>query len=230
MSGELIVVDCETTGLDPASDRVVEVAWCWAKDPRRCASRLVDPGIPIPAEASAVHHLTDRDVVWAPCLQEVVEELLAEAGPGAVWIAHNSRFDSKFLPLPGQWIDTYRCALECWPDAPGHSNQVLRYWLRLHDLPAMRDLPPHRAGHDAVVTCMIHRELSHQMTTARMLEVSSRPALLPTIRFGKHAGQRFADLPRDYLAWMVRQDFDEDVMHTARHWLEGGALAMEGGR
>ena len=56
------VVDVETTGLDPAVDRIVEIAVVGVDFERRCYRKLfhslVDPEIPIPPEASAVHHIT----------------------------------------------------------------------------------------------------------------------------------------------------------------------------
>lgn len=42
------------------------------------------------------------------------------------------------------------------------------------------------------------------------------PLILETVRFGKHRDQRWADLPSDYLRWLLGQDFDADVRHTAQ--------------
>src|SRR5262245_47812909 len=65
----LAVVDTETTGRDPArGDRVIEIAVVHF-DQGKVAARhelLVDPGIPIPAEASAVHGISDADVKGKP--------------------------------------------------------------------------------------------------------------------------------------------------------------------
>ena len=56
------VVDVETTGLDPAADRIVEIAVVGVDFERRSCCKLfnslVDPGIPIPPEVSAIHHIT----------------------------------------------------------------------------------------------------------------------------------------------------------------------------
>jgi len=35
-------------------------------------------------------------------------------------------------------------------------------------------------------------------------------------RYGKHFGTKWADVPRDYLQWVVKQDMDEDILFTAR--------------
>ena len=62
------VIDVETTGFRPWADRIVEVA-CVLLDGCRVAGRwstLVNPGMPIPAEATAVHGITDGMVAAAP--------------------------------------------------------------------------------------------------------------------------------------------------------------------
>lgn len=53
-----------------------------------------------------------------------------------------------------RWICTMKCAKHLFPDAPGHSNQVLRYHMKLdQDFDdAERAMPPHRAGPDTFVT------------------------------------------------------------------------------
>ena len=59
------VIDIETTGIDPASDAIIEIA---SVDLVRgggianARSTYVAPGQRIPAVSSAVHHLTDEDV------------------------------------------------------------------------------------------------------------------------------------------------------------------------
>ncbi len=56
----LFVLDTETTGLDPQNDRVVELAGVYFEGRRYRSHRqmLLDPGIPIPREASDIHHIT----------------------------------------------------------------------------------------------------------------------------------------------------------------------------
>lgn len=222
MEKRVRIIDCETTGFDPEEDRLVEIAAVdWVDgffEPAR--STLVNPGIPIPPTASAVHHITDRMVADAPSPEEALRAFDGEL----IYCAHNSRFDRGFLPFHAHWICTYRVALNLWPDAPGFSNQVLRYFLKLEDPP--EDLgPPHRAAHDAWVTSRIFAFALETLSAARMIEISSRPALLPSFTFGKHAGQPIAEIPRSYLSWILSKgdEFDEDVLHTARMHLEGTA-------
>ncbi len=94
----LVAIDTETTGRDPATDRVVEVAcvrWEGGQITLR-KSWLVNPGRPIPKEASDVHGISDEDVKDAPPFVQIVPELL-EALSGAIPLAYNAEFDRKQL-------------------------------------------------------------------------------------------------------------------------------------
>jgi len=71
------VIDVETTGFSATRDRIVEVA-CALIDGERIVGRwatLVDPGIAIPAYATAVHGITDEMVGGAPRLGRALEPL-----------------------------------------------------------------------------------------------------------------------------------------------------------
>ncbi len=97
-----VALDFETTGLDSEIGRVVEIgAIRFATGPGSCVEEaslacLVDPGMPIPRQASAIHGISDEDVAGSPSFGEVAPALLALA-EGAVIVAHNVRFDLSFL-------------------------------------------------------------------------------------------------------------------------------------
>jgi len=94
----IVAIDTETTGRDPASDRVVEVACVrWERGEITLRkSWLVNPGRPIPKEASDVHGISDDDVKDAPEFAAILPELL-EALTGAIPLAYNAEFDRKQL-------------------------------------------------------------------------------------------------------------------------------------
>lgn len=96
------VFDFETTGLGADSDdRVVEVAFCRYSSRQGVIaefSSLVNPGMPIPAEATDVHGIRDEDVVHAPTFAELKANILGIMD-GAVLVGHNVAFDLKFLRL-----------------------------------------------------------------------------------------------------------------------------------
>ncbi len=223
------VVDVETTGLEPASDRVVEIAAVkveldGAAGPGWLAREgwrsFVNPGRTIPPEVSAIHHIIDADCVGAPHLGNAVELVIGPDWPEGVDVvaAHNARFDRSFLPMlqEKRWIDTYRCALHIWPDAPCHSNMTLRYWLGI-DLPREG---AHRALADATVTAHILIAMLKDRTVAELLKLSTKAALLRKVRFGKHAGKLWTEVPADYLVWAEKQDFDPDVKFTVKSELQ----------
>ena len=85
-------------------------------------------------------------------------------------------------------ICTYKAALRLWPEAPGHGNQVLRYWLRPKDLDPVIASPPHRALPDAYVTAFILRELLELATVEELIAWTGEPALLPRVTFGQYRG------------------------------------------
>lgn len=231
---QYIVVDTETTGLSPDTDRLVELAGvARVQDELLCWESLCRPGIPIPPEAMAAHHITESMVADAMDPQLALSRMMSHMvlGEPTVWVAHNAAFDRGFLARlapslepASRWICTYRCALHLWPDAPGHSNQVLRYHLNLCvDLPA--GLYPHRALYDAIVTEGILREMLKTHTLEKLVHLSQQPAVLAKVRFGKYKGYRWSEVPRDYLSWCMKQsDMDDDVRHTASSYLSGGRL------
>ncbi len=231
------VVDVETTGVDAAKDRVVEVAAvpvrlgpgsnenapCFNAEIGEGASSLVYPAIPIPPTASAVHHLIDEDVESAPPLGRAINQILGpfwQADQQRIFVAHSARFDRSFLPPlqeGSQWICTYRCALHVWPEAPRHSNQTLRYWLKL---PVSRDLPVHRALGDAVVTAHLFARLLQERSLDDLLKLSTKAVLLKRLTFGKHKDRLWTEVPTDYIEWFISQKPDDpDERYTAKYEL-----------
>ena len=226
------VADVETTGLDPTKDRIVEIATVRVRLAEReiadCRSWLVNPGIPIPPEASAIHHLTDADVKDAPMWGSPGLDIDLQTTD--LLVAHNAAFDKAFVEAPDHipWVCTMRVAKHIWPDAPGFSNQVLRYWL---DLNVSVDQPPHRALSDAIVTAhLLLRELAEidesgemreEDLVAELVHLTQTPVLLKKVAFEKHRDKTWREVPPDYLGWAIRQDFDEDVKHTIRRAREG---------
>lgn len=228
MSPIFRVFDTETTGFDPDQDAVVEIAAVDVQDGQVVDSRehLVNPEIEIPPVASAVHHIVDKDVEDAPRLSEVWPAY--RPGEGVVPVAHNAAFDARFLGQePHDWICTYRLASHLWPDAPGHSNQVLRYHLEL-TVPGADGLLAHRALADAYVTAALLGPLLQDAQEAGLNTVADlrrrcwEPIIHSTCRFGKHRGKPWAEVPVDYLRWMVRQgaeSWDSDTWATIHYYL-----------
>jgi exodeoxyribonuclease X len=221
------VIDLETTGVDP-TDYVVEIGSVDLLTDGSIGNHLgflVKPPCPIPPEAQAVHHIVDQDVAQALSWSAVSENFFDQRRLGDLvgFAAHNARFDRQWLPadLLGNLplICTYKAAVRIWPDAPRHTNQVLRYWLDLKLDRSIADRA-HRAMPDAYVTAHLLRETLKHASIDDLIRWTNEPTLLPKVTFGKHRGQKWEDVPDDYLQWILRQqDMNEDVAHTARHHL-----------
>ncbi len=126
-----IVLDTETTGLDPGSgDRVVEIGCVELLNTvptGRTFHKYLNPQRFMPSVARAVHGLTDDFLRDKPLFADVCEEL-ATFLDGARVIAHNAEFDIGFLnselervgrpPLACEVIDTVRLARRKYPGAP----------------------------------------------------------------------------------------------------------------
>jgi DNA polymerase-3 subunit epsilon len=79
----LVFIDLETTGVDPRNDRIVEISLMKVFPPGPdgtspepvVRTRRVNPGMPIPPGASAVHHITDADVAAEPRFEHLAKAL-----------------------------------------------------------------------------------------------------------------------------------------------------------
>lgn len=78
----LVFFDLEATGVSPQEDRIVDIALVkhLADGTQTAFSSLVNPGMPIPREAVAVHHITDEMVRTAPSFKELAPRVLEFIG------------------------------------------------------------------------------------------------------------------------------------------------------
>lgn len=228
-----LVVDTETTGFNPATDRVVEVGAVWVDlhgNILDTYESLVAPGRDIPAEASAVHHIIASDLEGAPSLEDCYGAIAARH-PYDVLVGHNLvDFDSQFIPrLVGgrPMLDTLRLAQRVWPDFDSHKNFFLGYHLGL--ITGKRsERMAHSALADCLVTARILRRIlecieekakdPESISVSGLAEWQMKPRILRKVRFGKHAGTPWAEVPRDYLQWIVQKSgmTDPDILHTCK--------------
>lgn len=223
------VLDTETTGLDAANgDRIVEFA---SRDSLgNEVEMLVNPGIPIPYEVSAIHHLTIDDVkdaaTWEVAM-DAIPRLITESN---ILVAHNAPFDRSFLPglQSRRWLCTRRLARHLLPKATKHSNQVLRYYLGGSNLD-LHGLAPHRALADVIVTQFVFGTLlniyrdKHEDDVDALIAFADSPIRIETVPFGKHKGMKIESLPRSYVTWCLEgmQDLDPDLRLQFKELLGG---------
>jgi exodeoxyribonuclease X len=220
------VIDIETTGIDPETDAIIEIASVdLLKDGTITNQRstLVQPPIPVPPESSAVHHLIDEDLTFAPQIDDVLDQF---RGADA-YVAHNADFERSFLERhlgDALWVCTYKASLRIWPDLLSHSNQALRYRMGFVNPFGIdrHTLSPHRAHSDAIVTAPVFQEITKHATWPELVRWSNEPALYTRLPMGKHRGQRFDEVPEDYLRWIVeaQNEVREEVKASARYWLD----------
>jgi DNA polymerase-3 subunit epsilon len=150
-----VVVDLETTGGSPTDASITEVGAVLLRGGERLGAfqTLVDPERSIPAFVSHLTGIDDAMVRGAPSIETVLPVFL-EFARGAVFVAHNARFDFTFLNtalghheqplLPGPPICTAKLARRVvWPDVPNVRLKTLAGYFRT------RAQPVHRALADA---------------------------------------------------------------------------------
>lgn len=227
------VIDSETTAHEPDKAKICEVAFAdvdFDGNVLETYQTLVNPGVPIPPDASAVHHLVDEDVAQAPPFEDVRPRLLERnalaerAEEPWCFVAHSADYDARVLDLSDPtWICTHRLAKHLWPELQSHSNQFLRYALKLRvDLP--KDQPAHRAAADVAVTRAIlaHalpqalQKWPHVETAGQLVAEIAKPCRLHVVPFKSANGVTFAEAETGLLEWIIdKQAGGEDVIYTA---------------
>ncbi|MBP5343499.1 MAG: DNA polymerase III subunit epsilon [Alphaproteobacteria bacterium] len=104
-----IVLDTETTGLDPvAGDRIVDIGCVELVNHMptgRVYQQYINPEKKQSAEVIAVHGLTDEFLADKPTFKEIADDFLNFIGDDSVLVIHNAPFDMKFLNAELSWCD-----------------------------------------------------------------------------------------------------------------------------
>ena len=227
---KLLAFDIEATGLDPFTDRILELAVVRVDDDSLVFHAFFNPGQAIPADSIAIHGITDDAVAGCPGFEshaEAIQKLV----DGAVLVGFVSRrydtlmLDSELrragqpgLDLPTvQEIDLYRV----WRESESRDleSAVRRFLGRKHKM-------AHKAVPDTQVLPPLLREIARVFgyTTEDMIRLSrpdwevDRSGKLRrddesgevVFNFGKHRGQPVR-LNEEYLEWMLGTDFPPDT-------------------
>ncbi len=209
MSRLFFIGDVETTGVGN-SDKIIEVAGIIVDSDLNEVTRfesLINPDMSIPSGASAVNGITNDMVAGAPTMGEYLRSIgdpLQVYGPMTL-VAHNAAFDFRFLS-PYMVEDsnnacTLRIARRLWPDADSHKLQALRYSL---NLPAGHG-DAHRAMFDVEMLFeLVKVILNHEgCKLSDLVGIAARPVPVKSMPFGKHKGKKLAELPKDYVQWLL---------------------------
>lgn len=235
----LVVLDLETTGVNPREDRIVQMAFLKLKPDgtRTNWSTLINPGVHIPPEATDVHGITDAEVESAPAFASVAPRV-ARALEGCDIAGFNvRRFD---WPLLQAELRRAGVAFE-WQPRILDALQVF-YAFHPRDLSAAVKVycgREHVSAHDAVADV----EASLEVLEAQLERHEELPLAVgelvdwlnprdpnaidsdgkfkwagdvPTVAFGKHLGLPMEKVDRGFFRWIASGDFPEDTKAIAR--------------
>ncbi|WP_141440115.1 3'-5' exonuclease [Vreelandella titanicae] len=181
-----VVVDVETTGLNPSADKIIElglVRGTFSPSEERITSileahsRFEDPGIPIPKLITDITGITDQDVAGKH-IDDAWLAMMIQGDP--LLIAHNAEFDRQFMDsrFPACEKQIWACTLTevDWKKL-GYEGRKLEYLLSKHGY--------FYQGHRAAVDCLATAWLMHcQPEAFPLLLASARQKTFVVRAFG----------------------------------------------
>jgi len=214
------IADTETTGTNDKA-KIVEFAFVQIDEDLRILNQfqtLINPGEPIPQEASEVHGITDANVRHEPTIEELFGWVFPPLPEKMIIIGHYISFDYQFLqpyiknPI---LIDTVQAARRVWPLMKDHKLQTLR-----EELDIEVDGQAHRALADVLVVYGLLKRLCRTRSLREFIDWMQTPQKVQIMPWGKFKGERMEDIPQWYLRWMLREcQLDPDMKYTVEELL-----------
>ena len=180
------ILDTETTGTNPLTDKIIElgiviVEYCPETGQVYRVLETFDdleyPGMPIPPESTAIHHITDGMVQGKKINDEAVETLMADV---SLVIAHNAFFDRGFVEsrLPLFKKKSWACSYAQVPwKAEGMGSSGLEFLAYRFGF--------HYAGHRASIDCHALLEVLQSklpVSGTKVMKVLLEKARLPEVK------------------------------------------------
>ena len=247
----LVVFDIESTGVSPLKDRILELAAIKLMPDGEEISKcwLMNPGVPIPPETTAIHGISDEIVKDCPTFADKAEEIF-EFFRGCDLSGFNAdRFD-----IPCLEEEFARVGMAFAPSARKHVDvQRIYHKKEPRDLSAAVRFYLGR-NHDGAHGAEADTRATLEVLKAQMAKYSDLPAtvdemdeyLVPhdpmnadragtlrwkdgelTINFGKKKGESLKKLllnEPNYLKWILKGDFDTEVRMIIKDLLDNGRL------
>jgi DNA polymerase-3 subunit epsilon len=221
--GPLAAFDTETTGVNVETDRIVSAAVVVQDAPGgrpRVSRWLVNPGVPVPEGATAVHGLTEdhlqRNGRWpSPVMDEIVRELAEQSAAGRPLVVMNAPFDLTLLDRElrrhrasslDHWFETMPLRVLDPRVLDKHLDRYRKGRRTLTDLCEHYGVElagAHDAAADAQAAMDVVRAVGRRFA-ARLERLS--PAELHTLQAVWHAAQA-----RGLEAWFARSGTEEAV-------------------
>lgn len=233
---KVICIDCETTGLDRASDYVIDVVIRDFDDPNIVKMWRVHPPKPIPPEISAIHGITNEMVRESPTFGMVSEEIKVAIEAADVIVGYNPDFDIDLLKMEFiragwsavKWPKVVVCAMRLWDICIPREKRHLQNAYKEFVNPAGFD-GHHGALADTLATVHVLRnqmkmfdlvgkpwvELNPERATwvgssnHFIWSDDSREAIM--VNFGKMKGYTLMMCDRGLMHWIMKNDFPPHV-------------------
>jgi len=237
LKNPMLFFDVETTGLDIAKDRIIEI--CILKvqpdGSEECRTRRINPTIPIAKEAQAVHGISDADVADCPTFPEIAKSL-ATYMDGCDIAGYNSlKFDipilaEEFIRAGINFDFRKRKLIDVqtifYKMEPRTLSAAYRFYCNKNLENAHAAEADTRATYEVLQSQLDrYEELKNDM--AQLAEFSNSKKILdyagrfilndkdePIINFGKHKGKRVSDVlavEPTYYDWIMTSDFTLDT-------------------
>jgi DNA polymerase III subunit epsilon len=232
----LVVFDLETTGVQVATDRIVEI-YCIKIQPDGSEEHLhqvLNPTVPIPPEVSAIHGIWDKDVIDKPTFQEFSKTLQAFLGVCDFGGFNSNRFDFPLLAeefyRAGVAFDTNRKFIDAQRIFHRMEPRNLTAAYKVYCNKELTDA--HSAKADTVATWeIIKAQVDYYPEIIGDIdflnEFSGESEFFDFARrikrgengeayfnFGKYTGQKVVEVfkeNRGYYDWMMKGDFPENT-------------------
>lgn len=245
----LICFDIEATGVDPAKDRIVQIAFCEitlceldnSYIPFNKRKLLINPGVSIPAESTAIHGITNDDVYGSPTFSDcslVLYERFKDCDLAG--------FNLTNFDVPLLWEEFYRCGID-WDLSNSRIIDVGTLFKRREErsLSAAvqfycgRELEgAHDAMNDVLATCdVLTAQIERYKLSFSDLETLERESNYeekrvdlagkiivgkdgrPTWNFGKPKGKAVVD-ELGFGYWLLDKDFSENTKRHVRRIID----------
>jgi DNA polymerase-3 subunit epsilon len=240
----LAVIDLETTGKNPRLDRIVEISILkvFPDGAHEQRTRRLNPGVPIPPDATAVHHITDADVAGERTFSMIARPLLAFLD-GCDFCGYNA----KFFDLPLLYFEFKRAGIEFPLEGRAVVDpKEIFFTYHPRDLSAAvrqylceEHVAAHGAAADALATLRVldamlatHDDLPRKVEELHIkfkdpnaVDVDRRFIRVNgeiRVNFGPCHGQPLDVVAREnasFLRWMLNGDFRDDAKAIAREAL-----------
>ena len=253
----LVVFDIESTGINPRTDRIIELAVVKLMPPKgeqELHTFLLNPGIPIPPESTAIHGIKPEDVAGKPLFKDIATDLY-KLLEGCDFGGYNIiRFDipmliEEFLRASINFNMAGRRVVDAQRIFHKREPRDLKAALQFYCQELF--LEGHRAEAEALATVrVLEGQFSRYSDLPRNMDDLDKycdlrdPSWVDrdgklrwqnreiAINFGKNKGRTVNELARvdpNFLKWILKSDFASDTKEIVRKLLNGEKIDPIGG-